>query len=117
MIGLKLNDTRPNTAILEVRGDVAGRDSEKLAQMLEEFVRQKVGSFVLDMRRVDYMDSAALGTVTFHHMYLKERKKPFTVILNQESFLSSLFDKTHLDKAITVERVVVPKVRTRRVTK
>lgn len=117
MIGLKLNESEPGTSTLEVRGDVAGRDSERLAEMLEEFVKQKIKSFVLDLRRVDFMDSAGLGTVTFHHMYLKKRKKKLTIILNKESFLSGVFEKTHLDKAITVDRRTVVKPRTRRVSK
>jgi len=104
MIGMNVKEKDENTVVFQVRGDIAGMDSERFSKMMEELTKGKKPEIVVDMRFVRFIDSAGLGVLTYNHMALKSKKRKLVCVVSPGSFVSSLFEKTKLDKALHVEQ-------------
>ena len=95
-------DSKSRENILVVSGDVVGRDSERFCTKLDELITEPARNLVLDLRKVDFMDSAGLGSLVYKHLFLTDRKKKLTVLLKVDSQLSELFSKPKRDSALNI---------------
>ena len=94
-----VKDSRENgekNVTIQVRGDIAGRDSERFCSKLDEFASSKLSKLVVDLRNVSFIDSAGLGTLVYKHIWMKERKKKMVILIEPGSNLDDLFIKTKL---------------------
>jgi anti-sigma B factor antagonist len=59
-------DEYNRVGVLSVDGDLSGDDASRLRQMLEELTRQRrVGQFVVDFEKCEFIDSAGLETLSW----------------------------------------------------
>ena len=104
MIGFKHDKSEDgNNSVVRILGDIAGRDSARFAKMMEEVSRSGVKTITLDLTRVNYMDSAGLGSLTFNHMELKNKRKRLVIRVKPDSFLFQLFTDTKLATLLNIE--------------
>src|SRR5579862_998999 len=56
----------PDITVLEFTGKISlGRESQRIETMVNELLAQKVSKLIFDLSKVDYIDSAGLGIMTY----------------------------------------------------
>ena len=62
----------PDITILEFTGKISlGRESQRIETMVNELLAQKISKLIFDLSRVDYIDSAGLGIMTYCYGAMK----------------------------------------------
>src|SRR5262249_5892030 len=62
----------PDITVLEFTGKISlGRESQRIETMVNELLSQKVSKLIFDLSRVDYIDSAGLGIMTYCYGAMK----------------------------------------------
>lgn len=102
MIGMKEKREGDVRLTLSIRGEVAGKDSERFAQRIDELVEDGIKEIVIDLRNSNFMDSAGLGTLAYTHVTLQKKRRKMSVLVEPESFMHNLFDKTKLCQVLTI---------------
>jgi len=92
--------------ILEMVGKIVDVDVKRFQSKLESLYKKKdLPRIVLDVTRVDFIDSHGLGVVVYFHTLLQKEKRRL-VILNanpdQGAYLNKLFEVTNLDKVLNI---------------
>lgn len=56
----------PGTTVLELAGKIAlGRDSQRVETMVQDLLRQDEKRIILDISRVDHLDSTGIGILAY----------------------------------------------------
>ena len=87
----------PDITILEFTGKISlGRESQRIETMVNELLAQKVSKLIFDLSRVDYIDSAGLGIMTYCYGAMKSAGGTFR-LAGATGRVLKLFQFTHLD--------------------
>src|SRR2546423_10957110 len=68
----------PDITVLEFTGKISlGRESQRIETMVNELLAQKDSRLIFDLSRVDYIDSAGLGIMTYCYGSIKSARGTF----------------------------------------
>lgn len=90
-----------DTTILQLEGEVSGKDAVKIQQRLEEVRNQHDGPVTVDLAGVDFIDSHGLGVLIYHWNVLEKAGRKL-VFRNPSPFIKEVVTNTNLDKIITI---------------
>jgi anti-anti-sigma factor len=83
--------------VLEFTGKISlGRESQRIETMVNEMLAQKVSKVIFDLSKVDYIDSAGLGIMTYCYGAMKTAGGTFR-LAGANGRVQKLFQFTHLD--------------------
>ena len=92
--------TKDDVDILDISGRIVNVDSDKLKTHLEDFIKKGHKKVIIDLSKVDFIDSFGLGAIVGHHTALENEGREL-VILNMNpdsnSYIRRLFEMTSLD--------------------
>ena len=92
----------PDITVIELAGRLAlGRESQRIEQLVDELAKRGVLKIVLDMSRVEYIDSAGIGLVALASGKLREAGGR-VVVVAPEGKIRSLLHLTQVDSIVTV---------------
>jgi anti-anti-sigma factor len=92
----------PGITVIELTGKLAlGPDSQRIETLVDELARRGPIRVVLDMSKVDYIDSAGIGLVALASGKLKEVGGRVIVVAPQGKVLQ-LLSVTQIDTIVTV---------------
>jgi anti-anti-sigma factor len=87
----------PDITVLEFTGKISlGRESQRIETLVNELLAQKVSKLIFDLSRVDYIDSAGLGIMTYCYGAMKTAGGVFR-LAGATGRVLKLFQFTHLD--------------------
>ncbi len=87
----------PDITVLEFTGKISlGRESQRIETMVNELLAQKVSKLIFDLSKVDYIDSAGLGIMTYCYGAMKTAGGTFR-LAGASGRVQKLFQFTHLD--------------------
>lgn len=92
-----------NCPAVVLAGRVVDIDVKKMARRLDALYRKKDPNVVVDVSGADFIDSHGLGTIVYFHTLLQKEGRQLLILNtnpNQNSYLSRLFELTHLDKVL-----------------
>jgi anti-sigma B factor antagonist len=87
--------------VLELHGKVSSEDAIKISKKLEAFVKKSVAHVVVDLARIDFLDSHWLGVFVYSWKLYKENGKELVFLIPQ-GFIYDLFRNSNLDKAFRI---------------
>ena len=90
----------PEEDIMEVSGRIVNVDSEKFKTKLDAFCTRPQKRIIVDISKVDFIDSFGLGALVGFHTQLQKDGRELTILnLNQDkdSYMRKLFEMTSLD--------------------
>jgi len=88
-------------SVVEVHGEVDMHTSPKLHQLLREVCENQPAKIVVDLSKVEYMDSSGIGTL----VEIFRRVKGFRgdmVLVSLQPRVRGVFEITKLDKFFTI---------------
>jgi len=92
----------PDVTVIELAGRLAlGRESQRIEQLVDELAKRGVLKVVLDMSKVEYIDSAGIGLVALAAGKLKEAGGR-VVVAAPEGKVLSLLHMTQMDSIVTI---------------
>ena len=101
---LQLEEKRiePDIAVVELAGKLAlGRESQRIESLVEELVQRGDLKVVLDMTKVDYIDSAGIGLIALAAGKLKEAGGR-CIVVAPEGRVLHLLKMTQMNSIVTV---------------
>lgn len=96
---------RPNVTIIEVKGELAGQDSNKLSNKVTEILTHEKGAIALDLSQTDYVDSPGLGIFIFAWKQARDQARE-VVILNPSEFVRETLERTNLDQQFRIIKAI-----------
>jgi anti-sigma B factor antagonist len=99
-------------AVLEVGGEVDVYTAPKLRERLTELIDSGARNVVVDLARVDFLDSTGLGVLVGAHKRLRPVGGTFALVCAKESLLK-VFRITALDQIIPLHETVEAAIGTR----
>ncbi len=103
-VSMKLR-TAGDKEILEIGGRIVNVDSDKFKGRLASFSQKGQKRVIVDLSKVDFIDSFGLGAIVGHHTMLQREGRDL-VILNTnpdpKSYIRRLFEMTSLDTIFTI---------------
>lgn len=97
-----------NTSILRVVGSVSEAEVFRFSRAIRELIQKDAGRIGIDISRIDFMESHALGILVSHFLTLQRQGRELFLINsnNDPSFyMTRLLDSTRLNEMI---RIVKP---------
>jgi anti-sigma B factor antagonist len=92
----------PDITAVELAGRLAlGRESQRIEQLVDELAKRGVMKVVLDMSKVEYIDSAGIGLVALAAGKLREARGR-VVVVAPEGKVRSLLQLTQIDSIVTI---------------
>src|SRR5260221_585331 len=92
----------PDITVIELAGRLAlGRESQRIEQLVDELTKRGVLKVVLDMSKVEYIDSAGIGLVALASGKLREAGGRVVVVAPEGKVLS-LLRMTQMDSIVTI---------------
>jgi anti-anti-sigma factor len=103
---IKPEEEGAENPILELEGKIVDVDVKKFQHKLDQLYKNKeVHRIVLDVSKVDFIDSHGLGVVVYFHTLMQKDRRQL-VILNanpdRNAYLNKLFEVTNLDKVLEI---------------
>lgn len=98
-------EKRDGIPTMVVEGNVRLEDSSKFIARVRKFTKGKHAKLLLDLTKIVFLDSAAIGVVCAAHMELKDANRSLAIAIADEpnSFVSKLFADVGLDKLLDIE--------------
>jgi anti-sigma B factor antagonist len=96
---------RDHASVLSLRGEVDVYTAPRVRQALVDLVDQGARNIVVDMEKVDFLDSTGLGVLVEGLKRVKTRDGNFSVVATQEK-ITKIFDITGLNKAFALHASV-----------
>jgi anti-sigma B factor antagonist len=96
---------RAGSSILTLRGEIDVYTAPRLRQAIVDLVEEGARAIVVDMARVDFLDSTGLGVLVEGLKRVKTREGSLSVVATQEKILK-IFDITGLSKAFPIHASV-----------
>lgn len=94
-----------NKPILELEGRIIDVDVKKFQRKLDQLYKKKSAQIVLDVSRVNFIDSHGLGTIVYYHTLMQKEDRELIILnenTNKNSYLNRLFDLTNLNKVLNI---------------
>jgi anti-anti-sigma factor len=92
----------PDIAVVELTGRFAlGRESQRVESIVDELVKEGCKRAILDLRGVNYADSAGIGLIALAAGRLKEAGGKLVVVAPDGKVLEML-KMTQMDRIVTV---------------
>ena len=92
----------PDITVVELAGRLAlGRESQRIEVLVDELAKRGALKVVLDMSKVEYIDSAGIGLVALASGKLKEAGGRIVVVA-PEGKVRSLLHMTQMDSIVTI---------------
>jgi anti-anti-sigma factor len=93
----------PDITVLELAGKLAlGRESQRIETVVDQLVQQGRLKTVLDLTRVDYIDSAGIGLLALAAGKLKEAGGKLAVVAAPEGRVLHMLRMTQMTAIVTV---------------
>ena len=93
--------TRDDKSIVTLRGEIDVYTAPRLRQALIDLVEGGATDIVVDMEKVDFLDSTGLGVMVEGLKRIKGRDGNLSVVTTQDKILK-IFDITGLNKAFAM---------------
>lgn len=90
-----------DTILLQISGPVKGIHSAKLSEILSTFRNLKYDQIVIDLSKVDYIDSPGLGGLIYAQLLLNKNNKKIVLAAPHE-VIQYLFRNCSLDKKFDI---------------
>jgi anti-sigma B factor antagonist len=105
-VDLDLETTqREGFSIVSLRGEIDVYTAPLLRQTLVDAIEQGAVNVIVDMERVDFLDSTGLGVLVEGLKRVKTREGHFAIVATQDKILK-IFDITGLNKAFPIHSSV-----------
>src|SRR5436309_9516936 len=99
---LELETTkRDGQTVLTVRGEIDVYTAPRLRQAIVDLVDSGSVDLVVDMERVDFLDSTGLGVLVEGLKRVRTRGGDLSIVVNQDKILK-IFEITGLNKAFSL---------------
>jgi len=89
--------TRDGASVVSLRGEIDVYTAPRLRQTLIDLVEGGATDIVVDMERVDFLDSTGLGVLVGGLKRVKDKEGTMKLVANQDRILK-IFDITGLSK-------------------
>jgi anti-sigma B factor antagonist len=96
---------RDGATVLFLRGEIDVYTAPRLRQSIVDLVEAGTPHIVVDMSRVDFLDSTGLGVLVEGLKRIRSREGTLSIIATQEK-IRKIFDITGLNKAFPIYRSV-----------
>ena len=96
---------RDGATVLFLRGEIDVYTAPRLRQSIVDLVEAGTPHIVVDMSRVDFLDSTGLGVLVEGLKRIRSREGTLSIIATQEKILK-IFSITGLNKAFPIYRSV-----------
>lgn len=104
MEGLNITEERANGIYrVTINGDLLITNANDLQNQLDNAVKAGISEIIIDMQKVNYIDSFGIGVVVKTKSQVDKKKGWLKVLVNP--VLMNLFEKCHLDEYIDLEIV------------
>ena len=101
-MGFKLKKVmHKGVPVLELHGRVSGGDTLKVSQKLEALSKKKFDRVVVDLSRIDFIDSSWLGIFIYSWKLFNEYKKQLIFFIPPGVILD-IFRNARLDTTFTI---------------
>ena len=111
VMDLELEATRRGNAdIITLRGEIDVYTAPRLRQAIVDLVDGGAAHVVVDMEKVDFLDSTGLGVLVEGLKRIKGRNGTLSIVATQDKILK-IFDITGLNKAFPIHPSVDDAVR------
>src|SRR5690242_9938744 len=102
LLDIQERTIEPDIAIVELAGRLAlGRESQRIETIVDQMIRQHRVKAILDLTRVDYIDSAGIGLLALAGGKLKESGGKLIVVAPEGRVLQ-LLNMTQITAIVTV---------------
>jgi len=92
----------PDISVMELTGKLAlGRESQRIEDLMEEYVQKGILRVILDMSGVDHIDSAGIGVVALSSGRIREAGGKLAVVAPEGRVLHQL-KLTQMTTIVTV---------------
>ena len=103
---LELESTQRNgVAVLTLRGEIDVYTAPRMRQAIVDLVDAGSLTVVIDMDKVDFLDSTGLGVLVEGLKRVRTRGGTLSIVITQDKILK-IFDITGLNKAFPIHRSV-----------
>jgi anti-sigma B factor antagonist len=96
---------RGDTTVLTLRGEIDVYTAPRLRQAIVDVVDGGAQRLVVDMEKVDFLDSTGLGVMVEGLKRMKGREGTLSVVATQDKIVK-IFDITGLNKSFDIYRSV-----------
>src|SRR6266540_3092990 len=97
--------TRGDASVLVLRGEIDVYTAPRLRQTIVDLVDGGATRIVVDMEKVDFLDSTGLGVLVEGLKRIKNREGSLAIVATQDKILK-IFDITGLNKAFAIHATV-----------
>lgn len=105
--------TRDSATVLSLRGEIDVYTAPRLRQALIDLIAQDATNIVVDMEKVDFLDSTGLGVLVGGLKRVKAKDGSMKLVVTQDK-ISKIFEITGLTKVFpifgTVDEAVAPEL-------
>jgi anti-sigma B factor antagonist len=103
---LDLESTRRGAAsVLTLRGEIDVYTAPRLRQAIVDLVNGGATRVVVDMEKVDFLDSTGLGVLVEGLKRARSKESDLSIVATQDKILK-IFDITGLNKAFNIHRTL-----------
>ncbi len=101
-MGVKIKHRKiDDLLVYEIHGKIASEDAIKISKTLEGSVKKPGEKIVIDLSRIDYLDSHWLGVFVYTWKILQDNKKELLFVI-PPGFVLDLFRNSNLDKTFRI---------------
>jgi anti-sigma B factor antagonist len=97
--------TRGDASVLTLRGEIDVYTAPRLRQAIVDLVDGGASRIVVDMEKVDFLDSTGLGVLVDGMKRVKSRDGSLAIVATQDKILK-IFDITGLNRAFSLHSSV-----------
>ena len=97
--------TRGGASVLTLRGEIDVYTAPRLRQAIVDLVDAGTSHIVVDMEKVDFLDSTGLGVLVDGMKRVKSREGTLGIVATQDKILK-IFDITGLNRAFAIHASV-----------
>ncbi len=87
--------------VFEIDGRISGEDAIRISRKLEDFVREPFREIIIDLSKIDFIDSNWLGVFAHCLRTYRERRKGIIFIVKSE-FVQKVLINSGIDRIATI---------------
>lgn len=101
-MGIKIKQRKHNEVpIFEIHGRLSGSDTITLSRKLEAFVNKPFNRIVIDLSRINFLDSSWLGVLIYCLQLYRDNNKEILFLITS-GFIKDIFKTSNLYTIATV---------------